>query len=259
MVQQRYEYPDKVDKENLEILIERAKEITNKSRIAFGVSVVLSFVLIAMSIVYFSPLFDLIPDRQTFAYVTLSISFGASIFVSGFLIDFLNVFIVRRILTNVAKYPSSEEYVFANCVLTATLFERFPKSDWARQIRFKSLYLSEEFSRFTKYDVMNFRRKVYANEFRLLGSGETEIARMLMFSKVDKKKLLTDFAMSLVNQDDPEAFRFLKRIVDEIEKFGKLENRTQRIENKLKKWKNVLAIIGGSITIIATIIGLIIH
>jgi hypothetical protein len=132
--------------------------------------------LIAGSIVYFSPLLELIYDRQTFAYVVLATSIGVYLFVSAFLIDFLKVFLVRRILNTVVYYPSPEEFVFANCILTATLFDRFPKSDWARIIRYKSMYLSEEFSRFTRFDELNYRRKVYAKECRLLGSGETKIA-----------------------------------------------------------------------------------
>jgi uncharacterized protein YaaR (DUF327 family) len=82
---------------------------------------------------------------------------------------------------------------------------------------------------------------------------------MLMFLKADKKKLLTDFALSLVNYNDPETFLSLKKLIDEIEKFGKLESRIRRIENTLKKWKSIIAIIGGSVAIIATVIGLIVH
>jgi hypothetical protein len=180
--------------------------------------------------------------------------------VGAFLIDFVNCFFLRPIFNNlISFYPSSEEFVFAQCVLTATLFDRNPKANWAHAVRNRSLFLSEEFSRFIKYDIQNFRRKFYADEFKLLGSGETQIGRMLLFSRGKKKELLTNFAMSLVNNDDPMAFSYLKELIRENEEYGKLEILSQRIENELKKLKSVVALIGGIVIIVATIVGLIIR
>jgi hypothetical protein len=255
----KYQYPGKADEENLKKLIERAKEITKKSLITFFASIIVSVVLLFLIIVvYFAPALKIAQNVQAYVEMAFVISFGAALFVSAFLIDFVNVFFLRRIFSNfIPYYPRPEEFVFAQCILTATLFDRFPKSDWARAIRSRSMYLSEEFSRFTKYDAFNFRRKVYAKEFGLLGSGETQIARMLMFSEANKKELLTNFAMAFVNDNDPEAFHDLVGLISEIEKYGKLEILSQRIENQLKKWKTIIAIIGGLVVIIATIVGLI--
>lgn len=190
----------------------------------------------------------------------MQLLFGLSLFASAFLIDFVNVFFLRRVFNNlIPYYPSPEEFVFAQCILTATLFDRIPKANWARAVRYRSLFLSEEFSRFTKYDELNFRRKFYANEFKLLGSGETQIGRMLLFTQGKNKELLTTFALSLVNNDDPKAFDNLKKLINEVDGYGKLEIWTQRIENQLKKWKSVVALIGAVIAIVATIVGLIIR
>jgi len=256
----KYQYPEKIDEENLKKLIERAKEITRKSSITFFLSVVTSVVLLVLAILWFYPILKTAPNIQAYFEMALIIAFGGALFASAFLVDFVNVFFLRRIFNFISFYPSPEEFVFAQCILTAPIFDRVAqKSDWARHIRYRSMWLSEEFSRFTKYDVLNFRRKFYAKEFGLLGSGETQIGRMLMFSKGNKKKLLIDFALALVNNNDVVAFHDLSKLISEIEKYGKLEIRSERILNQLKKWKSVIAIIGGAVAIIAAIVGLIVR
>jgi uncharacterized protein YaaR (DUF327 family) len=62
----------------------------------------------------------------------------------------------------------------------------------------------------------------------------------------------------LVNNDDPTAYKSLKKLIDEIDKYGKLEILSKRIENELKKWKGIVALVGAIITIVATIVSLII-
>lgn len=256
----KYEYPKEASEDKIKELVERAKVITKKSSYTFFASFVVSVALLAGIIVYFSPLFRGIHNPTNVAEIALAIAFGVSLFVSAFLIDFVNVFFLRRIFNNsIPYYPSPEEFVFAQCILTATLFDRNPKANWAQAVRNRSLFLSEEFSRFIKYDILNFRRKFYADEFKLLGSGETQIGRMLLFSQGKKKELLTNFALSLVNNNDPEAFKNLKELVNEINEYGKLEDLAQRIENQLKKWKSVVALIGAIVAVVATIVGLIIR
>jgi len=80
---------------------------------------------------------------------------------------------------------------------------------------------------------------------------------MLMFSEGKKKELLTNFALYLVNGDDPMAFLYLKSLIREIEEYGKLETLANRIENQLKKWYTLVALVGAMVAIIATIVGLI--
>jgi hypothetical protein len=63
----------------------------------------------------------------------------------------------------------------------------------------------------------------------------------------------------LVNNDDPTAFKNLKELINEIDEYKKLEPLAQRIENQLKKWKSVVALIGAIVVIVATIVELIIH
>jgi uncharacterized membrane protein (DUF485 family) len=187
----RYKYPKEANEDNIKELVERAKVITKKSSYTFFAAVVVSLVLLVGIMSYFVPLMKGIQSPTTTVELAFVIALGVSIFISAFLVDFVNVFFLRRIFNIlIPYYPSPEEFVFAQCILTATLFDRNPKAKWAEAVRNRSLFLCEEFSRFTKYDVFNFRRKFYANEFNLIGSGETQIGRMLLFSQGKSKKLI---------------------------------------------------------------------
>lgn len=258
----KYEYPKEANDDNIKELVDRAKVIEKNSSYTLTASVVLSLaLLVGFTVEIFLSLYGgktiVLQDEIVLIF---AVAGASSFFVSFFLINLVNAFI-RRILNNFKSYyPSPEEFVFAQCILTATLFDRNPKTLWAGAVRNRSKNLSDEFSMFTKPDVLNFRRKFYADEFNLLGSGETQIGRMLLFSEGKRKKeLLINFAMSLVNDDDPTAFSYLKELIKDIAEYGKLEILATRIENQLKKWKNVVALISAIVAIGATIVGLIIR
>jgi len=254
----KYDYPKEVNENNFQELVKRSKEITNKSSTTYGVSLFLSFVLILAFMISYVPSLRTIYNPQVAAEVGIAISMGVALFVIVFLSDIVNIFLRRIFNSLINYYPSPEEFVFAQCFLTATIFDRIIiKAKWAGAIRTRSIYLSEEFSRFTKYDLFNFRRKAYANEFRLLASGEMEIERMLMFSERKNKEILINFALSLVNNDDPKAFIYLKSLICEVEKYGKMENLPKRIENQITSLRGIVALIGAMVAIIATIVGLV--
>lgn len=64
-----------------------------------------------------------------------------------------------------------------------------------------------------------------------------------MFSKQNVKKLLLNFGLTLVNHDDPTAYRYLKQLMREIEKFGKIESLREKIEKQLKSFKGIISIV----------------
>jgi hypothetical protein len=251
----KYAYPEDVTEENFEQLVERAKKIASMSSITVGASVIISLVLVVAITLYLFSIIRMAQNIVEFAWISLAMSTGIALFVVAFLIECVNLFL-RRVYNGVIPYyPRPEEFVFAQFILTANLFSK-EKSQWARLIRYRSMYMSEEISRFTKYDPLNFRRKVYGREFKLLASGQTQIGRMLLFSETKKKELLSKFALEFVNDEDSKAYLSLNKIVKKVEEYGELEGLTKRILDKLTKWQTVVTLIGGAVMIIATLINL---
>jgi hypothetical protein len=248
----KYEYPKEVTDENFQKLVARAKTISRKSSSTLGVAILVSLGLLCLFVFFLAPSLRAINDPSITASVALVISFGLSLFVSVFLIDAVNVFL-RRIFNNcVSYYPSPEEFVFAQCILTANLYSE--KKRVGATIKAKSL--CSELSNFTRYDPLNFRRKFYKNEFRLLTSGKNQIGRMLLFSEAKVKELVSNFALALVNHDDPKAYLYLRHILKEVEKFGKIEGWQKRIESQLKSLKGIIGIIATIVTIAGILWGI---
>lgn len=253
MPMKKYQYPVEVTEENFKELVKRAEKIASDSSITFGASVIISFLLVIALVLYLFPILGLAHTAIEYVGISLVIALGVAIFCVAYLIDFVNIFLRRIYQGAIPYYGSPEEFVFAQFLLTANLFTK-EKSARPRFVRFRSLYLSQEISKFIKYEPLNYRRKFYAQEFRLLGRGEVQIGRMLLFSEKDIKQLLAKFALALVNDEDKKAHVLLTVLINEIEKYGKLESLTKRIENKLTSWQTIVALIGGAIAIIAKLI-----
>jgi hypothetical protein len=254
----KFEYPGEITEENFDKLVERSKEISSKSSSTLVIAIIVSMALIVgfavLYLPYYKPYFRSIPDQQTFAWISIAIATGISLFLSFFVIERINI-ALRRIFNLIFPfYPNAEEFIFAQCILTAQLYSK--KTDWARKVRYGAMSLCEEFSRFPIYDVLNFRRKFYAKEFGLLANGETQIGRMLLFSEGKVRELFANFAINLVNNNDSMAFLYLTSLIEEVEKYGKLEGLSQRIERRIKSWKGIIAVVGAIVAIAATIVGL---
>jgi hypothetical protein len=52
------------------------------------------------------------------------------------------------------------------------------------------------------------------------------------------------------------AYRFLKQIIKETEKYGKLEGLLERIENQVRSLKGIIALVSSIFTIIAILWGI---
>jgi hypothetical protein len=164
------------------------------------------------------------------------------------------------------SYPKTEEYLFARCVIIAyRLIENRPYDLkwWSRFVAvtshgatFQVGFLCEEFSLFSK-DLMNVRRKFYFPEFNLLSGGISQIERMLVFSGSKTSKMFLDFALAFINGDDIVAHKQLKRIINETEKYGKLESKSERIANQLRSARGIVSLVSGVTTLIGGILALV--
>jgi hypothetical protein len=106
-------------------------------------------------------------------------------------------------------------------------------------------------------DFFNYPKgKMYAPKFNLLISGRDQIKRMLFFSDVNVSETLTSFGLSLVHNEDQEAYSSLKRIIEETQKYGKLEGRFQRILGGMEKHQTAMTLIIWMASIVLAIIGI---
>jgi hypothetical protein len=249
----KYEYPKKVSEGNFQVLVERAKEIARKSAITLATAIIMSIgLMILFLFIFVIPYVRTIRDPTTFSIIGLVIASVLSLFVSLFLIDMVNMFL-RRVFNNyISYYPSPEEFVFSYSILTAKSLDE--KKRVSATIRAKSL--CQELSNFTKRDPLNFRRRFYSSEFKKLSCAEIQFGRMLMFSKGNGKELLSNFALALVSHDDPTAYRYLKQLIDRIEKFGKIESRKDKIERQLKSMKAIITFVTSLVTLGITLWGI---
>jgi len=258
---EKYEYPTEVTEESFPQLVKRAKEIKSKSSVTFGIAIFVSIGLFIGAIILFilsyMPYLKTIQNPSILIEIYFVIAVGASIFLSVFLIEWVNIGL-RRICNNfISFYPSPDEFIFAQFILTANLYSK--KTALAGRVKFQTMNLCEELARYLILDPLNFKRKLYAKEFKLLASGQTQIGRMLVFSGSKTKELFANFAVSLVNNDDEIAYLYLTHIIEEVEKYGRLEAIAKRIENQIKSWKGVVTIVGALVAIIGTIVGLILR
>jgi hypothetical protein len=254
----KYNYPSEITEENFEKLVERSKEISSKASNTFGLAFIASIAIFigfaALYLPYYQPYLSSVSNSQTWAWISITTAIGVSLFLALFVIERLNILLRRIFNLLFSFYPSAEEFIFAQCIITANLYAK--KENWASIVRYRSMYLFEEFSRFMIYDVLNFRRKFYAKEFTSLANGQTQIGRMLLFSEGKVKELFSNFAICLVNNDDPMAYLYLQHLIKEVENYGKLEGLVGRIESQIKSWRGIVALIGAIVTIIGTIAGL---
>ena len=249
---QKYEYPKEVTEDNFKELVLRAKEIKRIASITTGTAILVSFLLFTIVIIFLLPQLSSVRDNSSLLMTALVIAFVLTFVATFFFVDFINANL-RRIYNNyISYYPSPEEFVFAQCILAAN----FVNENKRVNASFRTRFLCPEFSLYTKYDPLNYRRRFYANEFRLIAGGEIQIGRMLLFSEGKVQELLSNFALTLVNHDDPLAYLFLNQLIEEIEKYGKLEDWRKKIENLSTSVKGIVGIIATIITIIGILWGI---
>lgn len=258
-----YEYPKEVTDENFDALFQRAKVIRDRT---YNLDLLSVFVTLAIFFGFLTPIFwyyhgffHSLTAPWTLLTVIL-VFIGGSLFISTFLNEVVRAFL-RRCNFLIFHYPTSEECIFAEIFIIANRIKdnRVFAKNWQGRFRsatFRVKLLCDEFSLFSN-DFFNVKRRFYAPEFNLLASGENQISRMLIFSKSKTSKMLTDFALALVRNEDVIAFQHVKTIIRETNKFGKLENLSKRIGNQLRSVYGILALVGVVIASIAGIITII--
>jgi hypothetical protein len=240
----KYNYPKEITKDNIEQSKERAKLIKRKTSISVFLT---SFFygLIAILLIYSSPFFinfliQSVPQiSQEVAIATVLVVFVLIIqFTVLFLFDFIE-FLINKVLK-----LDYRESVLASCVLISSYLFTSERKKATKEV--DSFVVS----------ILGLKRttgRAYSKEINLVSKGTSQIRRMFSFSEENIGELLLRFGTSLYYNDDPMAFLFLSKFIDETQKYGKIEGLLKRLESIVKSYKGIIALILSVATIVATL------
>jgi len=242
-------YPEKVTEENLEELTERAEKIRDKTlQFRYGFSLALIYVLIAFPVVrgffylyswlgvngYLNFLLVFSGESLVLAFFILS-----AVFVLIFSLPILSIVLLSIIwiFRKYLRYPTNEEVIFAESFIIAKHLTNNERDKAKKEVGL----LLATFTAFVRNVYFNSKRKVYSPEFDKLRSGKHQIGRMLMFStEKNIPDLFRNFGLTLIRNDDPEAFSNLNELIKEVEKYGEFKGRMGRFLSGLERYPNSL-------------------
>jgi hypothetical protein len=248
-------YPNKITEENIQELKEKAARIKKK---AFLLMLLTTGLYGIFGIIFLRYMFPFIGSSLLNAYPDLS----PTTFWVTFLVVFVIIFLIylyfllnliEFVLKKAFKFPRHEERIFAQIVLMVYYLKKNERTKAIREVNDFITHLSV----FTK-DFFNYPKgKMYAPEFNMLINGRNQIERMLFFSEVEPTStILTNFGLSLVSNEEREAYSSLKRLIEEVQKYGRLEGRLSAILTQMKKYDVIVTWILLLIPIILVILGI---
>jgi len=256
------DFPKKVTEKNIGNLTEKAERMQKKG---FQLRYVFAFVvpyvvLVSLSVFgwlylllwlglnhYLDFILWLSPELQVVAFFALLFAVYAMVILPILVFSFLSInWILRRYF----GYPKHEEAIFAECFIIAKHLRNNERIKAKKEVGYFLACLTG-FVRDLRY---NPKRKIYAPEFDLLRCGKNEISRMLMFSDDKTPKLLMDFGLAFVRNDDPEAFSNLKQLIERVRKYGEPKGRFRRFLGGLEQYPHSLPFVISMIVIAVAIL-----
>ncbi|MCW4005820.1 MAG: hypothetical protein NWF04_04385 [Candidatus Bathyarchaeota archaeon] len=248
-----YDYPKYYSAKTFAELVKRAQVVDYKYRVTLIASALITILLGIISVNLLTLLLNFITAPLLALVINLVLSLIISIIAGSVLVDIV-MRLLRLVYGKIHGYPSPDEFVFAQCILTAQLFCENKRLKAAR----KANTMCYEFSVFSKSPkFLNRRGSLYAAEFSILANRKTEMCRMLLFSESQLVDTFTNFSLALVNHDDPRAYRYLGRLVTEVEKYSRLE-RHARFIKPVNNIKGILEILVAVVTLAVSIFNIII-
>jgi hypothetical protein len=242
-----YKYPKEINIDDLSNLAEHAKKIKRKATISL-LSTTMIYGIVAMLLgpfflfltEYLPRSFPNMPQEELFISILLLFALVLELLLL-FLFNFIELGINRLLKL---KYRES---VLAECILIASFLV---KGERRRAISEVDMLIT------SAWILRRTSGRMYAEEISLLSNGKRQIKRMLLFSEEKIPQIFYGFGLTLVNNDDPMAYRFLKQILKEANKYGKLAGTLETIEDTLKSVKGIIALISSIVVIIATLWGI---
>jgi len=213
------DYPSEVTENNLKQLNERAVQIKKRKRWLTFSSLILYLVIgvfsmIAILFIVVLSVLLIVPEFPNVTSLVL-ISVLFTVIVFPYIFSLLDL--IERGLIKIFKLPRHDETIFAECFIVADQLATNKRKDAIKEV----FPLVRSLRDFVKGS--DFRRRIYAREFKLLISGKRQIRRMFLFSEDRIPELLRSFGLALVRKEDTIAFAFLKQILPEVEEYGELK------------------------------------
>jgi hypothetical protein len=265
-----YKYPNEPTEDDIKSLSNPVKIAFKRQTSDFWSLVVLGLIVLIVLVPFTLYIATYVTSSNAVIVVGLLLftSILAS-FSSTLIIERVRI-IMRRFFCYFLHYPSAEDYIVLRCAIIAQrcVIDKRPYDNqwWYKYLGNKThgatyqvSYLCEELSFFCK-DWFNTRRGLYSPELSLLSIGREQIERALIFSNVDLPKLLLGFSLALKNYDDKVAYQKLKDILVEVEKYGKIESRLQKLTSQSNVWavpfiSALMTLIAGIIAIVLVLLG----
>jgi len=246
------DFPKKITKDNIQQLREKAKRIKEKSLRNRFISFFIFFFIILFFFLVIGSFYLMIWLAQNhfldfILWVTPNHELRLAFFivvlftVMGIISIPTLVFAVFSTLKLARKYwgyPKHEELIFADCFIIAGYLMNNERMKAKQKV---GSFLAN-LTGFVR-DWFNPRRKMYAPEFNSLRSGKSEICRMLIFSKKKTPKLLMNFGLAFVRNDDPEAFSYLKQLVKKVGEYGEPKGRVRKFLARMERYNRSLTFI----------------
>lgn len=245
------DFPEKVTKDNIDELIEKAERIKEKSQRRRYLLPLMGFYIIPSVIITYALLFLLFWLGQN-RYLDFLLSFPADlavrmlfalliimIAVIGLPIIAFLLFSTIWFMQKHLGFPKYEEIIFAECFIMAKHMRNNERLKAKKEVG----YLLSQLKGFVRFLIFNPKRKVYSPEFDLLRAGKNEICRMLMFSRDKIPELLMNFGLAFARNDDPEAFSMLQQLVCKVRKYGEPKGRFRRFLSSIEQYPHASPLI----------------
>ena len=256
------DFPEKVTDKNIEDLIEKAEKLKKKGlQPRYGLAIAVPYSGFALLFVfgslylmlwlalnnYLDFLLWFSPEWQGAAFFALLFAVYAVVILPILVFSLLSIIWILR---KYFGYPKHEEAIFAECFVIA----KHLMNNERLKAKEKVYYFLACLTAFVRDLGYNSKRKIYAPEFDLLRCGKNEISRMLMFSDDKTPKLLMDFGLAFVRNDDPEAFSNLKQLIERVREYGELKGRFRRFLGGIEQYPHSLPFVISMIVIAVAIL-----
>ena len=255
------DYPKKVTKGNIDFLIKEAKRIEekfdkNKYYLIVGVIVV---ILVATGFLLSSFLFGQFVQISNFASIFPSIEHPSYIIVTSVL--FITIFAtisyilaklsfpsIKRVIEHFG-YPKIEEIIFSESILIGNHITKNRRIMAKNEVKFLLSSLSD----FT-LDFRNPKTKMYKPEIDLLIRARRSFQRMVMFSKKKNADILMNLGLAFVRDDNPEAFTNLKKLVEEVLRYGEPKGRFRGVFSLMERYPHSIKLVVTIAVIVVSVI-----
>lgn len=224
-----HQYPKQVKKTDYTLLVDKAKKAKRKGDLAL-IGLYITYSLIAYLV---SPILLYLSGQLVISSYTPPVAFSTEIqiaitvtFFAIYVVFLLYLYFGLEILVRKLTKLDYKEMVFHECILIANNLKQNKRREAISEVNgFVSwLHIYQSTSGY------NSKAKRYAPEIKTLNKGRKEIKRLLLFStEKELPELFINFGLCLINGYDASAFSFLKSIIGETEKYGKIEGWFDRV------------------------------